>query len=72
MYAIVDHSLFMVTCVTGWIKYCVVNLKHGMWDNIEFPDLRLVLDKRRTYPCINLRPQVNFQDLLTGRLSPCC
>jgi hypothetical protein len=23
-YAIVDHPLFMVTIVIGWIKYCIV------------------------------------------------
>ena len=29
--------LFMVTCEVIWIKYCIVNLLHGMWIALNFP-----------------------------------
>jgi len=31
VYAIVDHPVFMITSVIGWIKYCIVIFMHEMW-----------------------------------------
>jgi len=26
-----NEWLFIVTCAIGWIKYCIINLLHGIW-----------------------------------------